>query len=619
MKKNYIRGFDGLRTLGVLFVILYHMFPQNIRGGYLGVLLFFVVSGYLITDLLIQEYDAKGTISIRSFYIRRIKRLYPVMIFVILCTSLYAVLFQPNFLNHMRMVFISGILGFNNWWQIARGGSYFTHLVAEAPFSHLYSLAIEAQFYLIWPAVCLLLLRMSKQRKKTFLWLFLLALLSALEMGILFKPDQDPTRIYYGTDTRAFSILMGAALAFIWPSKKFVKFKPSQKGRIFFNRLFVVVFLLLIGLFIFLPDQFWFTYRGGMFLFSLLSCILVALVVNSHLLAGRVFSNRIFDYIGKRSYGIYLWQMPILVLAEVKMGHSWKYYVISLILIWLLSELSYRFIETPLRTANYKVLILKEFRSFRKKPFKLKNLIIVLILISLCVITFSPDLDSEQNKIADQIQKNEELIQKTKNKEIDTNENSEKTKVDNSILKQFDDLASQYDVTSYQLYQASTKPILAIGDSIFTKTYNNLATVFPNMVMDAIFGLAPEDSLAVIQEMLQEYPNVDTVILSLGTNMGNNVGILNAEQIDTIMELLKNKTVYWTTINLPSSTYWWTDAVNALLQESAKKYDNLTIVDWYSLSSDHSADWFESDGFHPNDIGSIAYTKLWIDTLCKTE
>lgn len=357
---------------------------------------------------------------------------------------------------------------------------------------------------------------------------------------------------------------------------------------------------------------------GGMYFFSLFACILVALVAHPKLLAGKIFSNPLFDYIGKRSYGIYLWQMPILTLAEIKMGHTPAYYFVSLILIGICSELSYRLVETPLRKANYRKLIQKEWKYFHQKRFTmgkaLKGFLIVMVVFSVGVVAFSPNHDEEQNRISKEIAENQEAIQKAKDKKIDTTEKSKKQKVDSSTLKQFDDLASQYNVTSYQLYQASTKPILAIGDSVFTKTYDHLATVFPDMVIDAVFGLAPEDSIAMVNEMVQSYPDVDTVILSLGTNMGG-AGILNQEQVDQIMTLLKDKEVYWTTINLPASTYWWTDEVNSLLQESSKKYDNLTIVDWYSLSVDHAQDWFESDGFHPNEIGSLVYTKMWIDAL----
>lgn len=280
MKRRYIRGFDGLRSLGVIFVILYHMFPQQVKGGYLGVVLFFVVSGYLITDLLLQEYKDNKQIDVIGFYRRRIKRLYPAMIFVILVTGLYTFLFQSNFLNHLRMVFVSSVLMFNNWWQIDKGASYFTRLMAEAPFSHFYSLAIEAQFYLVWPAVCLFLIRKVKDRWKIFRALVLFAIISALEMAVLYHSNQDPSRIYYGTDTRLFSILLGAALAFIWPSDKVIGLRPNEKGRRFISKFFIGLFSIILVFLFLLPDRSWITYRGGMLFFSFCSILLVALVVS---------------------------------------------------------------------------------------------------------------------------------------------------------------------------------------------------------------------------------------------------------------------------------------------------------------------------------------------------
>ena len=191
------------------------MFPETIGGGYLGVALFFVVSGYLITDQLLQEYEATHTIRLLEFYKRRLKRLYPAMILVMFATALYMAIFHSNFLNNMRMVFISSFFSFNNWWQIAKGGSYFANLMAEPPFTHFYSLAIEAQFYLVWPVLLVILLKTLKKKSNIFLFLTALTLFSVLEMAILFSPGADPTRIYYGTDTRLFSILMGASLAFV--------------------------------------------------------------------------------------------------------------------------------------------------------------------------------------------------------------------------------------------------------------------------------------------------------------------------------------------------------------------------------------------------------------------
>lgn len=618
MNKRYIRGFDGLRTIGVLFVILYHLFPQQIKGGYLGVVLFFVVSGYLITDLLVQEYEQKHTIDILSFYIRRFKRLYPAMILVTFVTGLYAFLFQSNFLNHLRMVFVSSILMFNNWWQIAKGGSYFSRLMAEAPFTHFYSLAIEAQFYLFWPVVCLLLIKRVKNRGKIFGILMCLAVMSAFEMALLYHTGQDPTRIYYGTDTRLFSILIGAALAFIWPSNRISKLKPNQTGKQFIRRLFYGLLVIIALLLFFLPDRSGFTYRGGMFLFSFLSAILVGLVAAHGFTIERWFSNRLFDYIGKRSYGIYLWQMPVLVLAEVKLGHGFVYYIASLVLILLLSELSYRFIEVPLRRLNYQQFF-KDMLTIIRGSGQLKEKIFVILFvlfasISLLVVVFSPNTDKAQEQITKDIQKNQKIIETAKKKKIKITKAKKNTKVSDNDLAPFVELAQKYSVTSYQLYQAKQTPILAIGDSIFTKTYNDLAEVFPNMVMDATFGIAPEDAISHVQELVNQYPNVETVILSIGTNQGGQ-GVLNEEQVKQIMKILDGKKIFWTTINLPSSTYWWTNQVNQLLEDSAKKYKNLTIVPWYRLSSSHTSDWFEVDGFHPNNDGTIAYTKMWVDSL----
>lgn len=621
MKRRYIRGFDGLRSLGVIFVILYHMFPQQVKGGYLGVVLFFVVSGYLITDLLLQEYKDNKQIDVIGFYRRRIKRLYPAMIFVILVTGLYTFLFQSNFLNHLRMVFVSSVLMFNNWWQIDKGASYFTRLMAEAPFSHFYSLAIEAQFYLVWPAVCLFLIRKVKDRWKIFRALVLFAIISALEMAVLYHSNQDPSRIYYGTDTRLFSILLGAALAFIWPSDKVIGLRPNEKGRRFISKFFIGLFSIILVFLFLLPDRSWITYRGGMLFFSFCSILLVALVVSPNFGIEKLFSNRLFDYIGKRSYGIYLWQMPVLVLMETRLGHGIFYYFFSLLLIIGLSELSFRFVEVPLRRVNYCKLFCKIKNVISKNGFSKDKVRVYamasLVVISMAIVFLSPNSDKAQNKIVQDIKSNQKVIEAAKNKKIKTTKLI-KNKVSNEDLAPYEELAKKYDVTTYQLYQASQTPILAIGDSIFTKTYNNLSEVFPNMVMDATFGIAPEDTISHIQSLVEQYPDVKTVILSIGTNQGGQ-GVLNESQVSQIMKILDGKKVYWTTINLPSSTYWWTNQVNKLLEDSAKKYKNLTLVPWYQLSAPHDTEWFEADGFHPNEVGAIQYSKLWVDNLFKNK
>ncbi|EQC81686.1 Acyltransferase [Enterococcus sp. HSIEG1] len=228
---RYITGFDGIRTLAVIGVILYHLLPTQMRGGYLGVPVFFVVSGYLITDLLRQEWDQNGRIAVKDFYVRRMKRLYPGMVVMLLLSAAYITLFQRNLLNNLRGVVVSSLLYVNNWWQINHGLSYFDRFGNESPFTHLWSLAVEGQNYLIWPLLFILLMKLVKNRGTIFKIVIGCSLLSALLLAIWYSPGADPTRVYYGTDTRLFSIWMGSALAFIWPSTHLKKkFRRKRSG-----------------------------------------------------------------------------------------------------------------------------------------------------------------------------------------------------------------------------------------------------------------------------------------------------------------------------------------------------------------------------------------------------
>ena len=229
---RYITGFDGIRSLAVIGVILYHLLPTQMRGGYLGVPVFFVVSGYLITDLLLQEWKQTGRIEIKQFYYRRMKRLYPALVTMLVGASAYITLFQRNLLNNLRGNVISSLFYVNNWWQINHGMSYFDRFSGESPFTHIWSLAVETQNYIFWPIIFVLLMKLVKNKGKVFLGIVAAALVSAILMAVLYVPGQDPTRVYYGTDTRLFSILLGGALAFIWPSTRLKPQIPSQAKRI---------------------------------------------------------------------------------------------------------------------------------------------------------------------------------------------------------------------------------------------------------------------------------------------------------------------------------------------------------------------------------------------------
>ena len=217
---RYITGFDGIRTLAVIGVIVYHLLPYRLQGGYLGVPIFFVVSGYLITDLLLQEYEQNRRIDLVGFYERRLKRLYPALVAMVLATAAYITLFQRSLLTGLKDIIWTNFLYIYNWWEIGHGQSYFDRFNGESPFTHLWSLSIEGQFYFIWPLLLIGLLALFKQRKQIFQILLSLAILSGILMAALTIGGASSNRVYYGTDTRLFAVLFGVALAFVWPATK---------------------------------------------------------------------------------------------------------------------------------------------------------------------------------------------------------------------------------------------------------------------------------------------------------------------------------------------------------------------------------------------------------------
>ena len=447
---RYITGFDGIRTLAVIGVILYHLLPTQMRGGYLGVPVFFVVSGYLITDLLRQEWDQNGRIAVKDFYVRRMKRLYPGMVVMLLLSAAYITLFQRNLLNNLRGVVVSSLLYVNNWWQINHGLSYFDRFGNESPFTHLWSLAVEWQNYLIWPLLFILLMKLVKNRGTIFKIVIGCSLLSALLLAIWYSPGADPTRVYYGTDTRLFSIWMGSALAFIWPSTHLKKEIPKKAKRVL-NLAGGLSFIGLVITFFVLDDHLSFVYYGGMLLVSLLCTILVAVTAHPGASLNRWLTNPLFSYIGKRSYGIYLYQFPVMIFYEAKIGNVGEnvllHTLIEIVLILLISELSYRFIENPLRKFHYK----DTFRTVRnwfskpvisrQKPWLLPGLLVS--LVALYGIATAPVnyVDAQQQQLKENIAANKKAAEQTQKNANgsdteSTGENSSKaTEAEQSVME----------------------------------------------------------------------------------------------------------------------------------------------------------------------------------------
>ncbi|WP_291292452.1 acyltransferase family protein [Enterococcus sp.] len=609
---RYITGFDGIRTLAVIGVILYHLLPTQMRGGYLGVPVFFVVSGYLITDLLRQEWDQNGRIAVKDFYVRRMKRLYPGMVVMLLLSAAYITVFQRNLLNNLRGVVVSSLLYVNNWWQINHGLSYFDRFGNESPFTHLWSLAVEGQNYLIWPLLFILLMKLVKNRGTIFKIVLGCSLLSALLLALWYSPGADPTRVYYGTDTRLFSIWMGSALAFIWPSTHLKKDIPIKAKRVL-NLAGGLSFIGLVITFFVLDDHLTFVYYGGMLLVSLLCTILVAVTAHPGASLNRWLTNPLFSYIGKRSYGIYLYQFPVMIFYEAKIGNVGEnvllHTLVEIVLILLISELSYRFVENPLRRFRYR----NTFRSLRswfsrpvlslQKPWLVPGLLISLIALYGIVTAPVNYVDAQQQQLKENIAANKKAAEQTQKNANDSSSSTESTGENTSKTTDAEQsVMEKYGLTEAQMKKAEDLEITAFGDSVMLDATADLQEIFPKAVVDGDVGRQLYESPELIKALKEKNLLRDTVLIGLGTN-----GSFTETQFDNLMKEIGDRKVYWINVRVP--TQRWQNEVNSMLEKMAAKYDNMTLIDWYDLSNEHE-EWFYEDRVHPNPDGMLQYCTL---------
>ncbi|WDF81615.1 acyltransferase family protein [Lacticaseibacillus pabuli] len=625
-KRRYITGFDGLRTIGVLGVILYHLRPDLFRGGYLGVPIFMVVSGYLITDGLLREFDLNGKIDFKGFYIRRIKRLYPGLVAMLFGTAAYITFFARDLLHNLHWIVLTNLTYVYNWWQIANGQSYFARYAnGESPFTHLWTLSIEGQFYWVWPLVVLLLLRAFQKRRGTsFNLIFLLAIISAVVMTLLYQPTAgkafDPSRLYYGTDTRAFSILLGAALAFVWPSGRLAA-KIRRSDVILLDVVGTVSFLAMIAMVMFMTDQSAWLYRGGMFVFSVFVTLLVAVVAHPGAHLNRVLSNPVFTWIGRRSYGIYLYQFPVMIFFESRMqdiaDHVVLYPVIEVLIILALTEISYRLIEQPMAHFDYSNL----GGFFGGTLWKPKNFLVT--LASLLIIgagamgiaeapgvkTDAADHSALAKQLTETSSQKAEKKKKLAALKSSIAESKRQNKQGSASSKAAESEAEKhpvnqefekYGLTQVELQKAQTIGITAIGDSVMKDGEPILQKIFPKAYIDAAVSRQMVDGLKLMHTYANQNALAGTILVGLGTN-----GPVTPQQLDELMHIAgPQRSVYWINVRVP--TKQWQNDVNRTLNGAAKKYKNLHVIDWYDYANAHN-DWFYADRVHPNTVGNPHY------------
>ncbi|MDZ5758174.1 acyltransferase family protein [Carnobacterium maltaromaticum] len=613
---RYMSGLDGLRALAVIGVIFYHLTPHILPGGFLGVPIFFVLSGYLISDLLIQEFEQNGKISLKQFWKRRLNRLYPALVTMLILVTGWITIFERSLLLNIRNMILTSLVYLNNWWQISQGASYFDRFTTPSPFVHLWSLAIEGQFYLIWPVIVVFAIVFIKRNDWIFYTFIGVSILSALLMAILYVPGADPSRVYYGTDTRAFSLLIGSALAFIWPSTKLKKNLPNA-GRVTLDAVGVLSLGLLIWLMVQLMDSDPFTYYGGIFIFSLISGILVAVVAHPATWLAKLLSLQPLKWIGQRSYGLYLWQYPVMILYEVKVGdtslHPLRHLIIQITLIILISEASYRFVEMPFKKLNIREVLnwnvivdhgksLWRNQTITGKMHKVGIVLLSLILIiSLVGFTVAPVGDSPGKiRLAAQLKANQTKIDKQKQ---DLIEQKNKEVEESSVREPL------FGLTPEQMEEAGELKVTLIGDSVMLSVVNPVEQLFPKAVIDGVIGRQLYQTVPVVESLKQEDKLGNPVVIALGTN-----GAFTDKQMDDLLAAVgDSKKVYLVNTQVPKN---WKNSVNQGISSAAKRHSNVEVIDWNSYSQNHS-DWFYEDGVHPNETGAEEYTKLIATSVLK--
>jgi peptidoglycan/LPS O-acetylase OafA/YrhL len=638
-------GLDGLRAVAVLAVVAYHLGLNWAPAGLLGVGVFFTLSGYLITDLLLAQWDGAGRLALGNFWVRRARRLLPALFVMLAIVLVWVALLHRSELGSLWGAIGAAALYVSNWFDVVQHFSYFARFGPPSPLGHLWSLAIEEQFYLVWPWLLWLGLRYVRERRSAVTGHARLAGitlgvagLSALAMAVLYQPGVDPTRVYDGTDTRAFALLFGAALAMVWPSRRLTA-HASQIARRLLDGIGVAG-LVIVALLIVLTTQYSpFLYRGGIVLLSVATMMTISALVHPATRLGRALGREPLRWLGVRSYAIYLWQFPVITLTTPTSQTSPDPLraILQVAAIVALSAVSWVFVERPIRQGGLGRLWARlgsgEWRRIglpRRAPLPDPRPVearkrwwlagagaaTAAVLVGVTLVNVSPGSSNGGERAS---------------------RPTHSAPPRNAPVTTVPPPPPTVPVTT-----TSCRAVVHIGDSTSEGLTSTSYLPDPSQRIDAqyarvgVTSFDPEISGArSVVERYKNEPNAEDVahrlvaqgyhgcwVLALGTNeaadvaVGSNVGL--DERVDRMMADVGNSPVLWVNVKslLGSGPYAennMADWDNALVKACAK-YPNMRIFDWASVVDDS---WFISDGIHFTSAGYAARAKMIADALAK--
>lgn len=577
---RYIQSVDGLRAVAVIAVLLYHLGIDWIPGGFLGVDLFFVISGYVITGLILDSIERSGGLDLRAFYLSRVRRLLPALIAMVIFTTIYIGVYAPEtvrrFLSDLPYVFT----GTMNWALVNRQQDYFEAIGRPPLLQHTWSLAVEAQFYLIWPLVLLFVLRYFGKKN-----ISLVALAIALASGIaLFVysiqidiRESAVSHVYFGTDTHSIGLFLGAALAVSWKPQNLTK-EITKRAQDFIDLIGVFGFLGLLSAFLFINESDPTLYRVAFPLTAIFGCATLISVIHPASRFAPLLSTKPALWIGERSYGIYLWHWIVFQLTRPSLdlvGDDWALYSLRVLIVFALADISYRYIETPVRRGSFELWL--RGMKYRTRAVRIRQKLSSLLAVVLTLAATS-------------------LVS------INAMERADDIAAEERRAQQEAALGSNDDVVT----DSATPGLWVTGDSVILGIRNVLASFEKIELINARVGRQIGELIEVAKTD-QKFVADSTVIL----NMGNNNRLVESD-ITSLMEIVKNQPrIIIVNTAVPRS---WRDENNALIAKVAANYSNTTVVDWNAISTNHP-EYFASDGVHLNPPGVNAYVAAILEEL----
>ena len=565
---QYIPAIDGLRAVAVIAVMFYHLGFTWIPGGFLGVDLFFVISGYVITRLLLDSIEQSGGLDLRGFYIARARRLLPALVFMLVSTTIAIGIWAPDAIKRLLIDTPFSLTGTMNWWLVVRHQDYFESIGRPPLLQHTWSLAVEAQFYLVWPLILYFIL---KQFGKKHIPLASLAIAAASGITLLlvsFSLDASNaskvSHVYFGTDTHSIGLFLGAALAVSWIPQNFTK-TVSRKAQDFIDGVGFLGFIGILAAFLLIDENQPTLYKIAFPLAGLCGAAIIMSVVHPASRFAPVLQNPVFLWIGERSYAIYLWHWVIFQVTRPSVdlaGKEWALYSLRILIVLALSDISLRYVELPIRRGviqywwkglKYRT---KKERSQQTRTFSIIT-VIVLLLASVVSVRAIGIANDQRQRLEDSL-----TATPTANTEV------------------------------------VKDGLWVTGDSVILGIRSKLGESHPISIMNARIGRQAPELLSVMLQDKEEAANVPVIF-----NLGNN-NALTREQTVAIFEAVKDQPriiVVNTAVPRP-----WREGNNSLIAEVASKYANVIIVDWNAISKGRP-EYFAPDGVHLVPTGVDVY------------